>query len=66
MFDDSVLIFGGIEGDESRFHIFAHGLILGDTEGVGYCFHVLRSRTYFRRYRGHRVPLSCLALPDSF
>jgi hypothetical protein len=29
-------------------------------------FHVLRSGTRFRRYRGRRVPFSCLALPDSF
>jgi hypothetical protein len=42
------------------------GLIFGDTEGVGSLVHVLRSRTRFRRYRGHRVPFSCLALPDSF
>jgi hypothetical protein len=29
-------------------------------------FHVLRSRTRFRRYRGRRVPFSCFVLPDSF
>jgi hypothetical protein len=44
----------------------AHGLIFGGTEGVGSYFHVLRSRTRFRRYRGRRVPFSCFALPDSF
>jgi hypothetical protein len=29
-------------------------------------FHVLCSRTRFRRYRGLRVPFSCFARPDSF
>jgi hypothetical protein len=33
---------------------------------VGCRFHVLRSRTRFRRCRGRRVPFSCFALPDSF
>jgi hypothetical protein len=42
------------------------GLIFKGTEGVGSRFHVLRSRTRFRRYRGRRVPFSCFALPDSF
>jgi hypothetical protein len=41
-------------------------LIFGDTEGVGSRFHVLCSRTHFRRYRGRRVPFSNLARPDSF
>jgi hypothetical protein len=41
-------------------------LVFGVTEGVGSRFHVLRARTSFRRYRGHRVPFSCLARPDSF
>jgi hypothetical protein len=34
--------------------------------GVGSLFHVLRSRTHFRRYRVRRVPFSCFALPYSF
>jgi hypothetical protein len=29
-------------------------------------FYVLRARTHFRRYRGHRVPFSCFALPGTF
>jgi hypothetical protein len=41
-------------------------LFLGDKEGVGSRFHVLRSRTRFRLYRGRQVPFSCFALPDSF
>jgi hypothetical protein len=36
------------------------------TEGIGSRFQVLHSRTRFRRYRGHRVPISCFALPNSF
>jgi hypothetical protein len=41
-------------------------LIFDGTEGVGSRFHVLRSRTRFRRYREHRFPFSCFALPDPF
>jgi hypothetical protein len=42
------------------------GLIFGGTEGVGSRFDVSRSRTSFRRYRGRRVPFSCLARSGSF
>jgi hypothetical protein len=41
-------------------------LIFDGTEGVGSNFHVLRSRTHFRRYRGRRFPFSFFQLPDSF
>jgi hypothetical protein len=41
-------------------------LIFGGTECVGSCFHVLRSRTRFRRYRGRQLPFSCCTLQDSF
>jgi hypothetical protein len=34
------------------------GLIFDGTEGVGCRFHVLRSQTHFRRYRGRRVLFS--------
>jgi hypothetical protein len=44
----------------------APGLIFGGTEGVGSRINVLRFLTHFRRYRGHRVPFSYFALPDSF
>jgi hypothetical protein len=44
----------------------APGLIFGGIEGVGSSFHVLRSRTHFRRFRGRRVQFSCFALPNSF
>jgi hypothetical protein len=105
MFYAPGLIFCGIEGVGSRFHILfartsfrwyrgprvpfscfaladsflaiprasapvfmfcATILIFGGNEGVGSFFHVFRSRTRFRRYRGRRVPFSCFALPDSF
>jgi hypothetical protein len=38
-------------------------LIFRGTEGVVSHFHVLRSRTYFGRNRGRRVPFSYFALP---
>jgi hypothetical protein len=44
----------------------APGLFFSVSEGIGSRFHVLRSRTRSRRYRGRRVPFSCYALPDSF
>jgi hypothetical protein len=34
--------------------------------GVGSCFHVLRSRTRFRRYRRRLVPFQCFVLPNLF
>jgi hypothetical protein len=44
----------------------ASELIFDITDGAGYYFHVLRSRTRFPRYRGRRVEFSCFALQDSF
>jgi hypothetical protein len=41
-------------------------LIFGGTEGVGSCFHVLRSRTRFQCYGGRLVPFSCFASQYSF
>jgi hypothetical protein len=43
----------------------ALGLIFDGTEGVGSCFHVLRSRNRFQRYRGRPIPFSCFTRPDS-
>jgi hypothetical protein len=40
--------------------------VFGVTEGAGSSFHVLCSRTHFRRYRVRQVQFSCFALPDSF
>jgi hypothetical protein len=50
----------------SVFKFCALGLIFGGSEGVGSHFHVLRSRTHFRRCRLRRVTFSRLACPDSF
>jgi hypothetical protein len=44
----------------------AAGLVFGGKEGFGSRFHILRSRTYFRRCRVRRVPFSCFTCPDSF
>jgi hypothetical protein len=60
------LIFGGIWGIGSRFHVFAPGPVSDGTEGVGSRFHVLLFQTHFRRYRRCWVSFSCFALPDSF
>jgi hypothetical protein len=59
-------VFGGTEVIGSILMFCVPGLIFGGTKGVGSRFHVLRSRSRFRRYRGRRVPFSCFALPDSF
>jgi hypothetical protein len=39
--------------------------VCGGAEGVGSRYHVLRSRTHFRRYRVCRVSFSCFAPTDS-
>jgi hypothetical protein len=48
------------------FMFCALGLVFGGSEGVGSRFHVLRSRTRLRWFRGCRVLFSCFTLPDSF
>jgi hypothetical protein len=59
--------FSVVPGSSCLFFMFcAPGLIFSGTEGVGFCFHVLRSRTRFRPNRGRRASFSCFALPDSF
>jgi hypothetical protein len=42
----------------------APGVVFGDTEGAGSRFHVLRSRTRFRRYRGRPISFSYFPLPE--
>jgi hypothetical protein len=46
------------------FMFCAPRLVFGGNVGVRSRFHVLRSRTRFRRYRGHMLLFSCFALPD--
>jgi hypothetical protein len=41
-------------------------LIFGGTKGAGSHFHVLRSRTRFRRYPGCPIPFSCFTLRTHF
>jgi hypothetical protein len=48
------------------FVFYAPGHVFGGTEGVASRFHVLRSRTRFRRNRRRRVQFSCFAFPDSY
>jgi hypothetical protein len=50
-------------------HIFmlcVPGPVFGGTDIIGSSFHVLRSRTRFRRYRRRRVSFSHFVLSDSF
>jgi hypothetical protein len=42
------------------------GLVFDGTEGVGYCFHILRAQIRFRRYRGRWVPFSTFRRPNMF
>jgi hypothetical protein len=48
------------------FMFCAPRLIFGGTDDVGSCFHVLRVRTRFRRYRGCRVLFSYFLPPELF
>jgi hypothetical protein len=48
------------------FMFCAPGLIFDGAWGVGSVFHVLRSRTRFRRYQGRRIPFSCFACSYMF
>jgi hypothetical protein len=66
MFCAPGIIFGGLEGVGSRFHVLRYRTHFGGAECVGSRLHVLRSRTCFRRNRGRRVPFSSFARPDLF
>jgi hypothetical protein len=48
------------------FFCCAPGLIFGGTEGVPFRFHILRSHTRFRWYRGCPISFSCFPLLDMF
>jgi hypothetical protein len=50
----------------SIFMFYGAELVFDGIEGVESCFHILRTRCRFPRFRGHRVPFSCFALHDSF
>jgi hypothetical protein len=41
-------------------------LVFDGTKGIGSQFHILRSRTHFRQYRGRRVTFSFFVLPNPF
>jgi hypothetical protein len=60
-------IFLAVPRASNPFFMFpAPGHVFSRTEVVESLFHVLRSRSHFRRYRGRRVPFSCFERPDSF
>jgi hypothetical protein len=63
-FSDSFLAVKRASGPICTFCV--PGLIFDGTKGVVSRFHVLRSKTRFRRYRVLRVLFSCFALPNSF
>jgi hypothetical protein len=44
----------------------APGLVFGGTEGIGFHFHILRSRNHCSSVRRASGSFSCFALPDSF
>jgi hypothetical protein len=56
------LVFSATRALEPVFIFSTPELIFGSIDGVGSRFHILRSRTYFRRYRGRGVSFSCFAL----
>jgi hypothetical protein len=67
MFAAPRIFFNGTEGVVSSFSCFAlPDSFFGGIEGVGSRFYVLRAETRCRRYRGRRVPFSCVARPDPF
>jgi hypothetical protein len=66
MFCAPVLVLRGTEPWGPVFMFCAPGFLYGVTEGIRSRFHVLRSPTHFRLYRGRRVPFPCFARPDSF
>jgi hypothetical protein len=48
------------------FMFYAPELIFNDIEGAECSFHILRSQTHFRRYRGRRVQFLSFTLPNPF
>jgi hypothetical protein len=50
----------------SVFMFCAPELIFGGAKSVESCFHILHSRTHFRRYRGCQIQFSCFTRSNSF
>jgi hypothetical protein len=59
-------VFGGTRASSLFFTFCAPGHGFGGTNGVGSHFHVLRSRTHFRRCRVRRVSFLCFGRSNSF
>jgi hypothetical protein len=60
-------LFTAVPRASGPFFLFcAPAIVFGGTEGVGSRFHVLFSRTRFRRCRVRQGPFSCFACPESF
>jgi hypothetical protein len=66
MFCATEHVFGGAEGDGSRFHVLLPDSFSAASGVSGSLFQVLLYRTHFRRYRVRDIPFSCFELPDSF
>jgi hypothetical protein len=59
-------LFSAVPRTSGYFFMFcAPGLLFGVTDGVESLFHVLCSRTHFRRYRGRRILFLCFDLSES-
>jgi hypothetical protein len=54
-----------LRASDPIFMFCASKLVFGGTEDNRSSFHVLRSRTRFRRYRWRRIQFSCFVLQDS-
>jgi hypothetical protein len=60
-------LFATVQSASGPIFLFcATRLVFGSIEGVESSFHVLQSRTHFRRFLGCRVQFSCFKQPDSF
>jgi hypothetical protein len=66
MFFAPGLIFGGIEGDGSCFHVLRSRTCFRQYRVRRVLFLFWRARTRSRRFRGSRVHFSCFALPNTF
>jgi hypothetical protein len=60
------LVFGGVVGVDSSFHVLRAHTRYRHYRGRRVPFSCFASRTRFRRYRGRLLQFSCFTLPDSF